>query len=171
MKLTDEADLVMAGLDIDIVPLIEAQEALAPLAALYRATWPPYYGPGGPGDALADLREAAREDGMPYAVVARDGENAPLGVAALRASSIGDELGLGPWLAGIAVAPDMRGRGIATALIAAIEEAARAQGFAALYTSTRILGGGLERRGWRLVGETGRALDAPGAVPVYGLTF
>ncbi len=133
-----------------IRPLAEAAGAMAPLAALMRAEWPDWYGPGGPGTPEADLRARCRKSGLPWGVVAL-GAGMPVGGAALAHVSHGAAAGETPWLVGLVVAPDRRGQGIGSALVAACEAQARAEGFATLFSTTGAARGLLLRRGWRLL--------------------
>lgn len=150
-------------------PLREAPGALGPLADLLRLTWPGWYGPDGPGDALADLRARLRRAGLPLGLVAlRDG--APVGTVALDATSHGARAGEAPWLVGLVVASDARGRGVGSALVAAAEARARADGAQALHATTGPALGLLRRRGWVALrvladGETVLRTGAPPAGP------
>ncbi len=109
------------------MPLVAAPGARTGLARLMRAAWPDWYGPGGQGEAGADLLDRSREAGLPWGVAALEGDVA-VGTAALAATSHGAEPGEGPWLVGLVVAPARRGRGIGSALVAACEAQARAEG-------------------------------------------
>jgi GNAT superfamily N-acetyltransferase len=140
--------------DLRIVHLVDAPEAAPVLARWFVDEWTPWYGPGGAGDADADLAACRSREALPICLVALDGEGAVLGTAALKDESVGSELGVGPWLAAILVGPEHRGRGVATALVAAIEAEARRLGLAAIYTSTDSAGNIMERRGWQAIGAT-----------------
>ncbi len=74
--------------------------------------------------------------------------------AELKTVSVGSEHGAGPWLAAVLVVEEHRGKGVGTALVAAVEEEAARLGFESLYTSTDTAAGILERRGWCRVGVT-----------------
>ena len=137
---------------LTIRPLAEAPETLPALAALMKAEWPGWYGPGGPGEALADLRARSRLDGLPQGVVALE-DGHPIGCAALAAASYGALAGETPWVVGLLVAPGRRGRGIGSALVEACEERARALGVLAVLATTASARGLLQRRGWALVRE------------------
>ena len=68
--------------DLTIRPLRDCPEALARLAAAFRAEWPDWYGPGGPGDAASDLAAFANPEGaLPVGLVALDPAGTPLGTA------------------------------------------------------------------------------------------
>ena len=150
--------------DWRIVHLLEAPEALPTLARWFVEEWAPYYGPDGPGDAERDLAACRGRDELPICLVALSGGNEVLGTVALKSESVGSELEVGPWLAAILVGEDHRGRGVGTALVAAIEGEARRLGFESIYTSTDAAGGLLERRGWQAFAT---AESLRGQVAVY----
>ncbi|NNE84517.1 MAG: GNAT family N-acetyltransferase [Alphaproteobacteria bacterium] len=125
------------------------QAAIPVLAELFVEAWGPYYGPAGPGDAEHDLRSCCNRDEMPLALVALDTTQNILGTAALKPHSLETHRHLNPWLAAMLVAPDQRGKGIASALITAIEDEARRLGFASLYSDTASGSALLERQGWQ----------------------
>ena len=62
----------------------------------------------------------------------------PVGTASLSASDLAERPNLTPWLAGVYVVPEARGRGFAARLVATVEDACRSLGIpvAWLYTST-----------------------------------
>ncbi len=134
---------------IRIVHLCDAPDAAPILARWFVDEWTPWYGPGGPGDAEADLAACRSRDTLPVCLVALDGDGRVLGTVALKPESVGSELGVGPWLAAFLVGPDHRGRGVGSALVAALEDEARRLGVPCLYTSADAAGGVLARRGWQ----------------------
>lgn len=137
-----------------IVHLIDAPDAAPILARWFVHEWTPWYGPGGNGDAEADLAACRDPDALPVCLVALNADGEPLGTAALKPESVGSELAAGPWLAALLVGPNHRGNGIGTALVAAIEAEAHRLGFEAVYTSTDAAEGIMARRGWRAIGKT-----------------
>lgn len=147
-----------------IVQLADAPDALPTLARWFVAEWAPYYGPGGPGDATADLEGCRNRDALPIALVALDDDGAVVGTAALKAESVGSEQAAGPWLAAFVVGRAHRRRGVGTALAAAVEAEARRLGHAALYCSTDVADDMLKRCGWRAHGVT---QSLRGAVRIY----
>lgn len=167
-----------------ILPLARRPDLVPAVARLYEAEWPGWYGSGGPGDALADLHAAMSDDGvLPWALVALSGGGVDgdgdrgvegsaeaasvpevLGTVCLRDTSPGSELHPGAWLTALVVDPEGRGQGIASALIAAAETAARAMGFDRLHTSTDSAASLLARRGWKKIGET---RSGRGALDIY----
>lgn len=154
------------GKDVTIRLLADAADAVPVLAAWFVAEWDPYYGPEGPGDAMADLTACLNRDEIPLAVAAFLPDGGLAGTAALKSTSACGELLAGPWLAALLVRPDCRNRGIGTALIEAIEQQARRLGYPELACSTDAGEAMLQRRGWQRIGET---QTLRGIVPVYRL--
>ena len=144
----------MSGANLRMTLLADRPDLIPTLTDWFVAEWEPYYGSGGPGDAVSDLLGCLNRDSLPIAVVVLDTDDTLLGTAALKAESVGSELGVGPWLAAFLVGPAHRGRGVGTALVAAIEGEAARLGFAEVYTSTDTAEGLLKRRGWQPFGDT-----------------
>ena len=140
--------------DICIVHLLQVPEVAPVLARWFVEEWTPWYGPEGRGDAETDLAACRSRDTLPLCLVALTMDDAVLGTAALKAESVGSEIGAGPWLAAVLVGKDHQGRGVGTALVEAVEEEAARLGFESAYTSTDAAERILERRGWRAIGTT-----------------
>lgn len=135
--------------NVCIEPLARHRWAIEILRDWFETEWPGYYGAGGRGSALVDLREYANEGGLPVGVLAlRSG--IPCGVAALKAGSIASHAHLSPWAAAGFVHPSVRGRGIGALLLGALEEQARALGYRRVYCGTSTAGSLLHRCGWQL---------------------
>ncbi|QPF72958.1 GNAT family N-acetyltransferase [Roseateles sp. DAIF2] len=136
--------------DIRIEPLVRHPALLSRLQAWMEAEWPGWYGPGGRGDARADLADFARAEGLPLGLLAlRAGE--PVGLAALKRAGGFAGLDLpGPWAAAGLVPAELRGRGIGRLLLAGLEDAARAQGFRTIFCGTASSASLLRRAGWSL---------------------
>ncbi len=149
---------------LQIVHLADAPAAVPILTEWFIAEWGPYYGPDGPGDAETDLAACCNRDELPIAVVALDADQNILGTAALKPYSLETHRHLSPWLAALLVAPEHRGKGIASALIAAIEDEARGRGLEALYSDTASGSTLLERRGWQMLESGVRTLREPATV-------
>ena len=73
------------------------------------------------------------------------------GTASLTAHDLDERPDLTPWLAGVFVRPDVRGRGYAGLLIAAVEQEARAASIPMLWLYTREAERVYARAGWRTV--------------------
>jgi GNAT superfamily N-acetyltransferase len=139
--------------DPRIVHLIDAPGAAETLVRWFVEAWEPWYGPEGAGDAASDIAACSSRDDLPLCRVALGPDGDVLGTASLRRESVGSEHGLGPWLAGLLVGEAHRGRGIARALIEAIENDAARLGYAAIYTSTDAPEESMRRRGWTRIGS------------------
>ena len=133
-----------------VEPLALHPEALPELCRLFEAEWPSWYGPGGPGSATDDLVASSAAAGLPIGVVAvQRGE--VCGVAVLKAESIPSHRHLSPWAAAGLVKTSLRGRGIGSVLLAALEEQARSQGYRAIHCATATAESLLQRRAYRLL--------------------
>ena len=137
-----------------IVRLADRPAACDPLVRLMQTMWPDYYGKGGPGDAGADLMDRSRHSGLPYGIAACASDGGAIRTAALEKHSYGSKPDESPWLIGLLVAPEWRGQGIASGLVATLEIYAAGHGFRALYCTTATGVGLLTRRGWRVIGDT-----------------
>lgn len=136
--------------DLKIEHLAAHPEVLPELRQWFETEWASYYGATGPGDADHDLRSFANRGSLPVGIVAF--QNGFLcGVAALKVDSIASHSHLSPWAAAGLVKPSMRGKGIGTRLLAALEEEARKLGFAHIYCGTSTANSLLERFGWDLL--------------------
>jgi GNAT superfamily N-acetyltransferase len=100
---------------------------------------------------LADAEATAATQGlMPWtAVLLEDG--VPAGTASLVASDLEERPELTPWLAGVVVAPQARGRGLAARLVAAVEQRAAADGVRTLWLYTGSAERIYARLGWSTV--------------------
>jgi GNAT superfamily N-acetyltransferase len=141
--------------DIRIHPLRDCPDAVSALARAFEAEWPDWYGPGGPGDAAADLAAYANSEGaLPVGVVALDSGGAPIGTAALKAVFTPELAHLTPWASAGWVRPDLRRRGLGAVLLGALEDEGRRLGFTHLYCATATAVTLLEREGWTQQAQT-----------------
>ena len=147
-----------------IVPLVERPALVDQVAAWGFAEW----GHLNPGQTLqsrtARIRETMKADRVPIVLVALDDAGLLVGTASLLFDDLeGDPRN--PWLASVFVPAEQRGKGIASALVTAIEAAARRLGYPTLYLYTvsaaRLYAGlgwrALERRDYR--GEHIQVMD------------
>jgi GNAT superfamily N-acetyltransferase len=132
-----------------VVPLRERPDLCAFFAEQFEAVWPTWYGPGGPGDAAADLSAFANIAGdLPVGVVALDDSGVPVGIAALKATSIDSYAHVSPWATAGYVIPERRREGIGASLLSALLVEARRLGFHTIYCATASAVSLLEREGW-----------------------
>ncbi|MFC7517622.1 GNAT family N-acetyltransferase [Herbaspirillum sp. GCM10030257] len=135
--------------EITVEPLVDHPSAVETIAGWFEAEWPAYYGPGGPGSALRDVRAYANQGGLPVGVVAlRSGS--VCGIAALKAQSISSYADVSPWAAAGFVHPSLRGHGIGSLLLGALEEQACKLGFGRIWCGTSTAQSLLQRCGWQL---------------------
>jgi GNAT superfamily N-acetyltransferase len=81
------------------------------------------------------LRQRSGRDGIPVSWVGLDGEK-PVGSVAMILADMSTHLDLSPWLSGLFVVPEARGRGYGTVLVRHCEAAAWALGVSRLYLYT-----------------------------------
>jgi len=108
-----------------------------------------YLNPAGTLEQRADrLRDALHRDRLPMALVAVSEEGRLVGSASILAATLTHQH-LTPWLSSVFVPPEMRGRGVASALsLRAVGEAARL-GFETLYLFTPHSQSLYARLGWK----------------------
>lgn len=135
------------------------------LADWFEREWEPYYGKQGPGDARADLAARCNRDRLPIGLVAMHDDRV-VGTAALGRDVTSR---LTPSVVGLLVAPDYRGRGIASALLGYAERLARQLGHNDLYMGTSVLQALLHREGWREYGDVAFLNNERGQVFVRNL--
>ena len=131
-----------------IVPLVERPELVDQVAAWGFAEW----GHLNPGQTLqsrtARIRGTINADRVPIVLVGLDDAGALVGTASLLFDDLeGDPRN--PWLASVFVPAEQRGKGIASALVVAIEDAARRLGYPQLYLFTTSAARFYARLGWR----------------------
>jgi len=95
----------------------------------------------------ARLESRATRGGIPVTFVAVDGETL-LGSASLVDDDLESRPHLTPWLASVYVAPEHRGRGVASALVERVVEEARDSGVSRLYLWTTDQERLYARLGW-----------------------
>ncbi len=130
--------------------LADHPRVLPILKEWFETEWESYYGPGGPGNAQADLLAYANRSELPVGLVAFF-EGELCGVAALKSESITTHSHLGPWAAAALVSPPYQRRGIGTELVRALEEVARNLGYSRIYCGTSTASQLLERRSWQFM--------------------
>ena len=95
----------------DTVSLSKCKNAMPVIAQWFCYQWSDWYGPEGPGNAIADLEEWADGDALPLARLALSPDGESFGIAALKNEGLGEEYGLGPFLSAFYVPSVHRRRG------------------------------------------------------------
>lgn len=116
------------------------------LADAFFAEWPQWCGRVGRA-AVESIFASGPGGGLPLVLVACQ-RGAPVGTVALRPYFAEEPMPETPWVRQLLVLPAHRGLGIDRALVAAIEERARALGYPRLYAATNRIERLLARRGW-----------------------
>jgi predicted N-acetyltransferase YhbS len=119
---------------LKIVPLVERPELVEQVAAWGFAEWG-HLNPGQTRQSrTARIRETMNADRVPIVLIALDDADMLVGTASLLFDDLeGDPRN--PWLASVFVPAGQRGKGIASALVVAMEDSARRLGYPTLLCS------------------------------------
>ncbi|HSH39521.1 MAG TPA: GNAT family N-acetyltransferase [Chthoniobacterales bacterium] len=130
--------------------LANHREFIPQLAAWSYAEWRHVYDQCGLtfGDAIPAFHRRAKTDALPLTIVAI-ADGAVVGTGALKADDLPPRAHLTPWLAGIFVAREHRGRGIASAIIDRLLDEARRLRLPRLYLWTNSAASLYAKLGWR----------------------
>jgi len=133
---------------VTISPLAQYRDFVPLLSSWFVEEWPEWYGPGGRGNAVADLTAfATSESKLPVGFIALE-NSAPVGVMALKAESLPTHRHLCPWAAAGLVLASHRGRGIGAQLLGLLVQQASALGYPWVYCGTATAVSLLRRSGW-----------------------
>jgi GNAT superfamily N-acetyltransferase len=105
------------------------------LEELYKAEWKEHYGPGGPGDALFDIKSFCNKSNLPIGLVALKRGDL-YGSVTLRQKSASHPH-LSPWVTSLFVIHRERRKGIGTKLINAVEDLSINLGFKKIYSRSK----------------------------------
>jgi GNAT superfamily N-acetyltransferase len=132
-----------------IVPLRQRSDLVSFFAQCFEVEWPDWYGADREADARSDLLEFANPTGdLPVGVVALDNGSSPVGIAALKATSIDSYTHVGPWATAGYVIPSRRRQGVGALLLGALLAEAQRLRFREVYCATASAVSLLEREGW-----------------------
>ena len=134
-------------MQLQVALLADHPEAIPILARWFQEESPDYFTGWTPESMAEHFQPWLHRDRLPLGLVAFE-QGELVGCIVLREKALEREPAHSPGLGGLHVAESHRGRGIGTALTKAGMEAARALGYAAVYTGTDTAGGILERLGW-----------------------
>jgi N-acetylglutamate synthase-like GNAT family acetyltransferase len=120
---------------MEIVGLAEHPEFIPTLAVWHHNQWA-YLNPDGSVEKrIASLKAELESDGIPKTFVAVSG-NTLLGSASLIPHDMETRMELSPWLASVFVAPELRKRGVGSALVQHVIQEARSLGWRTIYLFT-----------------------------------
>ena len=133
------------GLAFEVDYLVDRRDRVADIASALWRQW----GYRSIDACAVDLARASRDALPVYLVAVADGR--AVGVVGLIACNLPPRCDLTPWLAGLYVWPEHRGRGIGTALVRSLEATGARLGLRRLYLYTESAERFYERLGWRRV--------------------
>lgn len=137
-------------MNIEITYLADQLHHADELARLHDVEWGHLH-PRIPVETRADrLRQASGRREIPTVLIAVDGPQL-VGSVALVRNDMDDRPHLSPWLAAVYVKPDRRRGGIASRLLARVEDEGAALGVSTIYLFTEHEERFYGRRGWRLM--------------------
>lgn len=128
--------------------LADVPEVIPTLATWYKAQWASWFAGIATEEIEADFRLIVRRDQLPLGLVAFDAAGQATGVCSIRSDAFEPYPDAGPWLRGLYVTPEQRGKGIAGQLIKAAELTAAQLSISKLYAATHSAAGTFERTGW-----------------------
>ena len=131
-----------------IVPLSDVPEVIPTLARWYKEQWAAWFASMTPAEIEADFRLLLKSNRLPLGLVALNTSGQPIGVCSIRSGTFDPYPHAGPWLRGLYVTPDERGKSIAGHLIRAAEQCAAQLPVTKLYAATHSATGTFERAGW-----------------------
>ncbi|MDH5327156.1 MAG: GNAT family N-acetyltransferase [Gammaproteobacteria bacterium] len=155
--------------DIQIAYLAKHQQMILPLAQWIYAHWRPLGVDGSLADRKQKLLAHCNMSELPLALVAHK-KNQVMGTAALRVEDLPGREDLTPWLGGVFVGAEFRGRGVGRKLCVAIEEEAKRRAMARLHLFTLDRQSWYESMGWQIV-EPCEWCGELGSVMVKDLSF
>lgn len=130
--------------------LADHPDTIPALVRWFRAQWPEYHAAMSDEEMEQDFLEDASHDRLPIRLIAFESDELA-GTIILRKNGSDTLTNFQPELGGLYVVESHRGRGIATELLRAGMQVARAQGYETVFATTVAAAGILERLGWEFV--------------------
>ena len=130
--------------------LADYLDTIPTLTKWFRDQWPDYHADMSQEEMELDFLEDASRDRLPIRLVAFQSSELA-GTIILRENGTEMPPEFQPELGGLYVVASHRGHGIATELVRAGMQVARAQGYETVFATTVVAAGILERLGWEFV--------------------
>ena len=130
--------------------LADYPDTVPTLASWFRLQWPDYYADMSQAELEQDFLEDASRNRLPSRLVAFESDEL-VGTIVLRENGTAMPPEFQPELGGLYVVESHRGHGIATELVRAGMKLALDQGYEAVFATTVVAAGILERLGWEFV--------------------
>ena len=130
--------------------LADYPDTIPTLAKWFRDQWPDYHADMSQEEMEQDFLEDASRDRLPIRLVAIESSELA-GTIVLRENGTEKPPEFQPELGGLYVVASHRGNGIATELVRAGMQLARAQGYETVYAKTVVAAGILEHLDWEFI--------------------
>jgi len=127
-------------------------EFIDDIARHWQAEWSSDKETSGFNKQKTGLLKKLNTDRPPFVIVAFSGKKL-IGTASLFEQDLDSRPDLTPWLAGVFVLPEYRGRGVASRLIQKVLDEAKNIGFKIVYLHTETTAGLYEKLGWKKVAD------------------
>lgn len=131
---------------ITIKLLTHEPKVLQQLANYFTEEWYEHYGEGGKGNAYQDLLSFCQtEQSYPFALVALNADNEPVGMVAVKSQSIDEMAHLSPWIASGYVIPSLRGKGLGRLMAKELEKICKQKHIEEIFVGTATADSLLQR--------------------------
>ncbi len=138
---------------MEIDYLANHQDTVGLIAGWFYEEWSYLYPHRTRGDFENLVSERSRKDKLPLALVAAE-SGTIIGTISLKAQEVSKRFDYIPWVAGLYVVKEMRGRGVGKKLVEALECRAREMGIQKLFLYTPRSERFYSRLGWSIIGHT-----------------
>jgi predicted N-acetyltransferase YhbS len=134
-----ELDLTRDNPAVRVVDLTERPTVIGTLVDWFASEWPEYARRRGRNGLQQDFEDALAAEPLPRVWLAVS-DRTPVGTVALRETSVCSHAVRSPWLAGLYVAPEMRGQGIGNLLVFTLLSHASGLGYREIFAGIRRRG-------------------------------